>query len=196
MTDTINIPADAAAHSPLAVRFLKWQCRVRQMAMREDQGRPGDAVMPQVFLPGQTEPTGQIVTVLNKNPTSSMVPEMQHMARKTHDPAQVRSLAIQFLSATYFQQSRSFSDVLTAVFPPQSPGARKICAANSCTLEFRAYAKHFSLVCQVRALSGNSPLFDATMAHNRLFNLSLPGDSVVLAFEPDWNRSSSSQETR
>jgi len=28
------------------------------------------------------------------------------------------------------------------------------------------------------------------MAHNRLFSLSLPAQSVVLAFEPDWNNSS------
>jgi hypothetical protein len=175
---------------PLRDTFLKWQCRVRQMAMREHQGRPGDAVMPKVFLPGKDAPIGQIITVLNKTPANSLMPEMLHMARKTNDPAQVRFQAIQFLSATYYQKHRSFCDMLTAVFPPNSPGAAEIRAAETCTLVFEAYAQRFDLCCRVWQLAPVNPLHGATMAHNRLFTPSLPADTVVLAFEPDWSRCS------
>lgn len=180
---------------PLRTQFLKWQCRVRQMAMRDNQGRPGDAVMPEVFLPGEASSMGPIITVLNKTQAGSMIPELLHMARKTNDPAQIRAQAVQFFSATYFQKNSSFCDSLTAVFPPRSVGAAKIRAARSCTLVFEAYAQRFSLSCRVRQLNEADPLFGATMTHNRLFNPSLPPDSVILGFEPDWKRCSAGQIT-
>lgn len=190
MISETEIPGEAHVDHPLRDRFLKWQCRVRQMAMRDNQGRPDDAIAPQVFLPGDSAPTGQIITVLNKNPAHSMTPELHHMARKTNDPALIRAQAIQFLSATYYQKHRSFSDLLTAVFAPGSHLAARICAAQACTLAFEAYAQRFSLTCRVGQVPRSDPLKVATMAHNRLFNPSLSPDSVVLGFEPDWHRCS------
>ena len=90
--------------------FLKWQCLTRQIMMRENQGRPDDAIMPAVLLQGDDEPMGHIITILNKGPDHSLVPEMQHMLRKTNDPAQIRNAALQFLSATYYQKHTRFSD--------------------------------------------------------------------------------------
>ena len=68
---------------PLRDKFLKWQCRVRQLAMRDHQGRPDDAIMSALFLPGDDAAIGQIITVLNKTPANFATPEMLHLARKT-----------------------------------------------------------------------------------------------------------------
>jgi len=171
---------------PLRDAFLKWQCRVRQIAMRDNDGRPDDAIMPDLVLPGETEPMGAIITVLNKAPGYSVTAELLHMSAKTNDPAQRRDQAIQFLSATYYQKHREFSDILTATFPPGSEGAATIRAAESCTLRFDAFNQQFDLVCKVWRLASHNPLCQATVAHNRLFNPTLPTDSVVLGFEPDW----------
>ena len=46
--------------------FIRWQCRVRQMMMREDLGRPSDGITPEVTLIGEDEPLGHIITVMNK----------------------------------------------------------------------------------------------------------------------------------
>ncbi len=175
---------------PLKVAFLKWQCHVRQIAMRDNAGRPDDSFMPEVTLAGGDEPLGHIITVLNKSPGYSLTPEMLHMARKTNDPAQIREAALNFLSATYYQKHAEFSDTLTATFPPGSPGAAQIRAAGRATLTFEAYSQYFDLDCKVSRLTAHNPLFAATIAHNRLFNPVLPGDSEVLAFEPDWDQSS------
>jgi len=51
-----------APDHPLRKAFLKWQCRVRQMAMRDNYGRPDDAITPAVYLPDQAEPMGHIIT--------------------------------------------------------------------------------------------------------------------------------------
>ncbi|QGX97059.1 hypothetical protein EI983_01720 [Roseovarius faecimaris] len=176
---------------PLRLTFLKWQCRVRQLNMREADGRPDDAIMPAVHLDGADEPLGHIITVMNKSPGYSVTPELEHMARKTHDPAQRRDAALKFLSASYYQKAAEFSDILTATFPPGSDGAATIRRAKSCRLVFEAYAQRFDLSCKVWKLAQHNLLYQATMAHNRLFNPALPPDTIVLGFEPDWSASSS-----
>lgn len=176
---------------PLRLSFLKWQCRVRQLNMRETDGRPDDAIMPAVYLNGEQEPLGHIITLLNKSPGYSVTPELEHMAKKTHDPAQRRDTALKFLSASYYQKAAEFSDILTATFPPGSEGAATIRRAKSCRLVFEAYAQRFDLSCKVWKLAPHNLLFKATMAHNLLFNPGLPPDTVVLGFEPDWSTSSS-----
>lgn len=176
---------------PLRLNFLKWQCRVRQLNMRETDGRPDDAIMPAVYLNGAPEPLGHIITLLNKSPGYSVTPELEHMAKKTHDPAQRRESALKFLSATYYQKAAEFSDILTATFPPGSEGAATIRRAKSCRLVFEAYAQRFDLSCKVWKLAPHNLLYKATMAHNLLFNPGLPPDTVVLGFEPDWSDSSS-----
>lgn len=179
---------------PLRDAFLRWQCRVRQIAMRDSQGRPDDAIMPALTLPGTSEPMGHIITVLNKAPGHSVTAELEHMSRKTNDPAQRRDQAIRFLSANHYQKHREFSDLLTATFPPRSPGAAAIREAAHCTLTFEAYTQRFDLSCKVWRLAPHNPLHQATMAHNRLFNPALPGDTEVLGFEPDWSASTASPD--
>ena len=96
--------------SPLRLAFLKWQCRVRQLSMRDNAGRPDDAIMPDVYLPGEDEALGAVITLINKAPGYSLVAEMTHMAAKTNDPAQRRDQAIRFFSATYYQKAKEFSE--------------------------------------------------------------------------------------
>ena len=179
------------SNHPLRKGFLRWQCRVRQMAMRDTEGRPDAAIMPDVILQGETEPMGTVITVLNKSPGYSVTPELEHMAAKTNDPAQRRDQAISFLSASYYQKAGEFSDILTATFPPGSPGAAKIREAEHCTLVFSAYTQRFDLHCKVWKLAPHNLLHKATMAHNRLFNPGLPPGTEVLGFEPDWEKSTS-----
>ncbi len=182
--------------APLRLAFLKWQCRVRQISMRDNQGRPDDGITPALYLPDAEEPLGHIITLLNKAPGYSVTPEMEHMAKKTNDPAQRRNQAIQFFSATYYQKAAEFSDILTATFPPGSPGATTIREAEKVRLRFEAYTQVFDLSCKVWRLTARNPLYRATMAHNRLFNPALPHDTEVLGFEPDWDASSSDPELR
>lgn len=185
---------DTHSRSPLRRAFLKWQCRVRQIAMREAQGRPDDAITPALYLPGEAEPMGHVITLMHKAPAHSVTPELEHMAAKTNDPAQRREAAIGFLSASHYQKAGEFSDILTATFPPGSPGAARIRAAGTVRLRFEAYAQVFELTCRVWRLAPHNPLHRASMAHNRLFNPALPPGTEVLAFEPDWDASRAEPE--
>jgi hypothetical protein len=46
MSDVSEMFGVDKASLALKDAFLRWQCRVRMMAMRDKQGRPDDAVMP------------------------------------------------------------------------------------------------------------------------------------------------------
>lgn len=190
----MNAPADvmerSSSRDALGRAFLRWQCRVRQMAMREAEGRPDAAIMPTVTLDGADEPMGQVLTVLPKSMAHDLTPELRHMVRSTYDPAQRRDKAIRFLSATYFQKAETFSEMLTATFPAGSPGAARMVKAGRCRLDFSAYAQRFSLDCAVRRLGAVHPLHQATLWHNLLFNPALAPDTIVLGFQPDWGASS------
>jgi hypothetical protein len=184
--EAVGMPS---ANTALRDSFLRWQCRVRQMMMRDGRGRPGDAIMPTVTLAGEVVPMGDIITVMSKGPQYSKIPEMRHMARKTNDPALRREAALTFFSEYYYQKAGEFSDILTATFPPGSPGAAQIREAGHVTLTFAAYKQRYDLECRVWTLAGHNPLYQATYWHNLLFKPGLAADTIILGFEPDWARS-------
>ena len=192
MTSISSLLGASYVKHPMKDRFLKWQCHVRQIMMRDNLGKPTDAIMPEVLLAEQSDNLGYIITIMNKLPMYSETPELLHMARKTHDPAQRRTQALQYFSATYYQKYIHFSDILTATFNGGSQGARQIINAGQCRLVFEAYAQKFDLFCIVEALSQNNPLYISTLAHNRLFNPNLSGETQVLGFAPDWTNCSAS----
>jgi hypothetical protein len=186
----MSAPERAPAGHPLRDRFLRWQCRVRQIAMREKGGRPDDAVTPALTLPGKGAPIGHVITVLNRSWAYSRTPELQHIVRATNDPAQRREKGLRLLSEMYYQRADEFAETLTATFAPGSAGAARILAAGRCRLGFEAYAQRFDLACAVRRLEPAHPLFQATWWHNLIFNPGLPAGTVILGFTPDWPASS------
>ena len=193
----IQVPAQRPAlddeQKRLRSTFLKWQCRVRQLAMREAFGRPDDGVMPHVLVAEESEPRGQIITVMSKSWLHSKTPELQHMAKRTNDPAQRREKAIEFFSSTYYQKAEEFSDILTAVFRPQSSQAGSLADLGECRLRLEAYTQRFELRCSIERLEETHPLYKATWWHNLLFNPALEPNSTILAFTPDWSLSLGNQ---
>jgi hypothetical protein len=177
------------ARNLLRDSFMRWQCRVRQMMMRDNRGRPGDGITPALTLAGADVPMGHVITLMSKMPQYSKTPEMRHLARKTNDPALRREAALTFFSEYYYQKAAEFSDTLTATFPPGSPGAANIREAGRVTLTFGAYNQRYDLNCRVWTLTGRNPLHQATYWHNLLFNPGLASDTIILGFEPDWSHS-------
>ncbi|MGI9336135.1 MAG: hypothetical protein ACR2RL_23560 [Gammaproteobacteria bacterium] len=176
------------ASTALRDAFLRWQCRIRQIAARMKEGRPSDGMMPEVIVDGQAVP-GHIVTVMSKRPEYAVTAELRHMAQRTHDPQVRRSSAVEFLGEYYYQSPNEFSDTLTATFVPGSAGARRIVSARSCTLRFEQFSQRYELGVIARDLAPGDHLREATFWHNHLFNPNLSADCAVLGFTPDWSRS-------
>lgn len=190
-TSVVELIGKMPRNNELKEQFLRWQCRVRQIAMREQHGRPDDAVTPSLTVEGDGEPMGHIITVMSKRGAHSHTPEFKHMVKRTNDPAQRREKAIEYLSSSYFQHINEFSDSLTSTFLPNSLGAKRIVDSGVCTLNFEAYNQRFTLQCSVKRLREDHGLFQATYWHNMLFNPELHPETEVLEFIPDWDMSSS-----
>lgn len=169
--------------------FLKWQCRVRQIAVRENAGRPDESISPTAELPCGTVRAQRIVTVICRRPEYSQAPELMHIAKRTNDPSQRRDEALKFLAAEHYQQPSKFSDTLVASFSPGSATAARMAEAGSCTLEFRAYAQRYRFNCAIRRLEVGDPIRDEAWWHNLMFNPGLHPDAATLGFDPDWHGS-------
>jgi hypothetical protein len=170
----------------LALRqhFLGWQCRLRQLAMREGDGRPTDGMRPTVSVAGR--PLGQITVVLTRLPEHTLVPELRFTVQRTQEPLERWEAAMRLFQGGYFQEPRLFSDELTALFSTEAPLPREALAAGRCTLAFRQFGQSYLLPCAARRLAEAEPLFEATWWHNALFNPNLPPEAQILAFAPDW----------
>ena len=178
-----------SANDQLRDSFLRWQCRIRQIAMRSHDGRPTSGMTALVSAVEGSELDARIITVLCKRPEHSATMELRHMARRTHDPAERRESALKYLAERYYQSSREFSDILTATFPPDSGTATTLLEHRKCRLAFEQFSQRFDVHCTIRRLSPNNPLREATFWHNLLFNPRLSSHCIILGFEPEWSNS-------
>jgi len=183
---------DQTGAAALREHFLKSQCRSRQNAVRKNAGRPSEAMCPAVITDG--ERLVRIVVLINKQESHSNVPEMKHMVLRTADPQKCYESALEFLAAEYYQYSDEFTDQLTALFGPGEPLVEYLHTKGNCILEFDQTRQYFRLPCRVRNLPEESYFYQATYWHNRLFNPYMPPGVQVLAFQPDWGRTTMDQE--
>ena len=178
-----------SANEQLRDSFLRWQCRIRQIAMRSHDGRPSAGMTPLLSAADPNASGARIITVLCKRPEHSVTMEFRHMARRTHDPAERRDSALEFFAERYYQTAGEFSDTPTASFAPDSATAEALLSDRECRLAFEQFSQRFELHCTVRRLSRHNPLREATFWHNFLFNPRLDADCIILGFEPDWAQS-------
>jgi len=175
-----------AAQAQMREHFLGWQCRLRQYAVRQGDGRPTSGMRPDVTVGDDPKPLGQITVLITKQAPEESTAQFRHMVRKTHDPSQRLESALKTLQATYYQYPREFSDLITALFGPGSQAAERLVQIGRCRLDFEQYSQCYSIPCQVRRLAEAEPAYQATYWHNSLFNPNLPSGVSVLAFAPDW----------
>lgn len=172
--------------------FLGWQCRLRQIAVREKDGRPTTGMMPQISLQNDGRFSNAITVLIIRRDATNDASQFRHLVLKSHDPADRFASGLEFLSATHYQRPHEFSDEMTGLFQPGDPLVRALLAEQACILEFEQFSAAYTLPCAVRQLNEDESAFQATYWHNRLFNPTMPGNVVVLGFAPDWDCASAS----
>ena len=166
--------------------FIGWQCRIRQVAMRQDGGRPSPGMRPRVLTTtGGVMAKALTVLIVPKEPEESTA-FFRFQVRKSLDPMLVYERGLAFLQAEHFQRPADFSDRLTSLLPADSPIAASLLDEGACSLEFDQFRQFFRLPCAVFALEEGDPAREATIWHNRIFNPASAGIVQVLAFRPDW----------
>ena len=124
----------------LQQRFLGWQCRLRQIAMRQGEGQPSDGMQPRVLLREDGLYSTSITVLINRCSAESDASQFRYLVQKTHDPADRFANGLKFLSATHYQRPHEFSDELTALFQSGGLLVRALLAKRACTLVFSQFS--------------------------------------------------------
>jgi hypothetical protein len=168
--------------------FLGWQCRLRQLSVREAGGRPTSGMKPRVSIEDNGEALGRITVVIIRHQPKEDAIQFSYIIRQTQDPVERYEKGLQILQAEYYQRPQEFSDKLTALFGLPSELAKRLLEAERCTLDFEQYNQWYHIPSSVKVLTPSDPAYQATYWHNHLFNPEMPSGVQVLAFSPDWQR--------
>ena len=166
--------------------FLGWQCRIRQMSVRDYGGQPLPAMLPKV-----NARKGEVIL---RSMMSLLVPEdpgpatafLRFQVQKTNEEQKARHAALQYLAADFYQLPELFSDEMTAVFGPGSDVAAALVRKREVLLSFDQYAQSFRMFCKVKMLGPKSEAREFSLWQARIFNPNVPNDAIVLSFKPDW----------
>ena len=185
-----NVVLTEPAAAALRDEFIGWQCRIRQLSVRQAAGRPSPGMRPRVLTPsgGELSPAVTVLVLEAQPQDSTTLFRFQYL--KTPDPIERYDKALEILSAGYFQQPRNFSDLMTALFGPRSAIAAGLLQHGHCILEFREYAQAYRVPCRIAELAADHSLYQATYWHNCLFNPNLPSGVRILSFSPHWTHAS------
>jgi len=183
-SDNVVLLEPAAA--ALRDEFIGWQCRIRQMSVRQAGGRPSSGMRPRVLTPsGDAIAAGVTVLIIESEPQeSTTLFRFQYL--KTQDPVERYDKILEILADSYFQQPRNFDGTMTALFGSPSAVAARLLNHGRCVLEFGQYGQAYRLPCRVAELAETDNLYQATWWHNRMFNANTPAAVRILAFNPDW----------
>lgn len=174
------------SNSALKMNFLGWQCRIRQMAMRDYGGMPMPAMRPSVSTrKGEVLVPEMTVLLVPLAPEESTA-FFRFQVQKTNDERQIFNAGVKYLGAGFYQDPALFSDEMTAVFGAGSNIAASLIRARTLLLGFAQFGQTYRMFCSVRRLPPRSLAREASLWHNRLFNPALPNDAEVLGFKPDW----------
>ena len=175
---------------PIQNHFIGWQCRVRQYAMRNGEGRPTSGMRPDVFLEDGEEVSSALTLLLVPAQPPESIQQFRFMALKTQDPQERYKKAIELLSSSFYQNVENFSGLMTGLFSMNSEIVNRLTKNQRCVLEFDFQQQKFRIPAGIKVLLKKNPVYEFTYWHNFLFNPYLSPDVTVLGFEPDWKGSS------
>lgn len=175
---------------PIQDHFIGWQCRVREYSMRNDEGRPTAGMCPRVILENGTEVASALTLLLVPTQPRESIQQFRFMSQKTHDPQERYKKAMQLLSSAFYQHIEDFSGLMTGLFAKESSTVKTLDKEEKCVLEFDYLQQSFRIPSSVGELPKEKQAYKFTYWHNFLFNPNLSPEVKVLAFEPDWIRTS------
>ena len=173
---------------PIQNYFIGWQCRVRELALRSEEGRPNGGMRPQIILKnGKVVFSAATLLIIPDQPDQS-IRQFRFMALKTQDPKERYTKALQLLAARFYQNAEDFSGAMSGIFSRTSEEVKALVKHQYCVMEFDYQQQTFKIPCHVSASPKNEPVYEFTYWHNYLFNPNLSPEVTVLHFKPDWDK--------
>ena len=172
---------------PIQNYFIGWQCRVRELALRNEEGRPNGGMRPQIVLKnGEVVFPAATLLIIPEQP-EQIIRQFRYMALKTQDPKERYTKAMQMLAARFYQKSEDFSGAMAGIFSQFSEEVMALEKDDYCIMEFDYQQQAFKIPCNVSESPKNDQVHEFTYWHNYLFNPNLSPEVKVLHFKPDWS---------
>ena len=172
----------------LKAYFLGWQCRIRQIAVRQFGGMPMPGMRPRVSTK-QGEPIApSMVSLLVPLEPVESTAYFKFQVQRTNEPEEAREAALKYLGSDYFQLPENFSDEMTAVFGADAHLTGVLLKAGEKLLDFEQYAQRFRLVCKVRRVRAKEPAHESSFWQAGCSIRTYQRMPRCLAFKPDWKR--------
>ena len=173
---------------PIQNYFIGWQCRVREFALRNEEGRPNGGMRPQIALKnGEVVFPAATLLIIPDHPDQT-IRQFRFMSLKSQDPKERYSKALQLLAAKFYQNAEDFSGAMSGIFSRFSEEVKALEKDQSCIIEFDYQQQAFKIPCHVSASPKNESVHEFTYWHNYLFNPNLSPEVKVLHFKPDWEK--------
>jgi hypothetical protein len=170
--------------------FIGWQCRLRQMAMRDHGGRPLPGMRPKVTgKSGGLLSPAVIVLLIEREPEASTA-VLKFQITRTNEAERAFAAGVSYLGGEYYQRPELFCDEMTAVFGADSAAAAAMLKAREVLADFAQFSQSFRMFCKVRRLGARDAAREASLWQARIFNPMIPNDALVLGFQPDWKNAS------
>ena len=174
---------------PIQNYFIGWQCRVRELALRSEEGRPNGGMRPQIALKnGEVIFPAATLLIIPEQP-DQIIRQFRYMGLKTQDPKERYTKALQLLSSKFYQDSEDFSGEMSGIFSQDSVEVKLLEKHGNCIMEFQYQQQDFKIPCLVNSSRRNEPVYEFTYWHNYLFNPNLSPVVSILHFKPDWSKS-------
>ena len=176
---------------PIKKYFIGWQCRVRELALRSEEGRPNGGMRPKIVIKnGEVIFPAATLLIVPDQPDQT-ISQFRFMALKTQDPKERYTKALQLLSASFYQDADDFNGEMSGIFSQDSVEVKLLEKHGNCVMEFQYQQQAFKIPCIVSPSRRNEPVYEFTYWHNYLFNPNLSPVVSVLHFKPDWSESMS-----
>ena len=137
---------------PIQNHFIGWQCRVRQYAMRNGEGRPTSGMRPNVLLEDGKEVASAVTLLLVPYQLQDSIRQFRFIALKTQDPQERYKKAMELLSSTFYQNVENFSGLMTGVFSMNSETVNRLMKNQRCVLEFDFQQQKFRVPVGIKVL--------------------------------------------
>ena len=173
---------------PIQNYFIGWQCRVREFALRNEEGRPNEGMRPQIELKNGEVVFPAATLLIIPNHPDQTIRLFRFMALKTQDPKERYNKALQLLAAKFYQNAEDFSGAMSGIFSRFSEEVKALEKDQSCIIEFDYQQQAFKIPCHVSASPKNESVHEFTYWHNYLFNPNLSPEVKVVHFKPDWDK--------
>ena len=180
---------------PIQNYFIGWQCRVREFALRNEEGKPNGGMRPQIELKNGEVVFPAATLLIIPDHTDQTIRQFRFMALKTHDPKERYIKALQLLAAKFYQNAEDFSGAMSGIFSRSSEEVEELEKHQYCIIKFDYQQQDFKIPCHVNVLPKNEPVHEFTYWHNYLFNPNLSPEVKVLHFKPDWEKTVSEPNT-